>query len=351
MQSVQEYQAINIISDIVIKQQPSDFYVDEISYPITTSSGKYYLYDVRKSGYTTNQVTHILAEYLQCHTREICYAGLKDEDGITKQLFSTLHKLQDNHINEFNRMNKHSNVLFIELKFKGQQDEPLKIGSLLGNKFRIIARNIDEALAQKIAAIKNHPSYYINYYGIQRFGLPKRKKNTHHIGKHLLLGEFDKALELVIDQNGYLSQTAASCRDNPKVFFYDIDQRQHAFFLSSYYSYLWNKKIMETIEAQKLRYKTFRFEHIPFHYIKNCKDRLNLLSFLPELHLRKYRVTGNEIYSDDCARNVFIQSEIQVLSVFSDPYHEGKHAAELSFSLPSGVYATVILPQFFYEIS
>jgi tRNA pseudouridine13 synthase len=79
------------------------------------------------------------------------------------------------------------NVRIGNITFK---DKPLKLGELVGNKFRIALRNVtgdDDLIEKSLQSLKENG--FINYYGLQRFGNDKEVP-TFSIGVQLLLGNW-----------------------------------------------------------------------------------------------------------------------------------------------------------------
>lgn len=77
------------------------------------------------------------------------------------------------------------------------KDEPLKLGKLKGNRFRIALRNVtanDDIINKAMESLKDRG--FINYFGLQRFGNDKEVP-TYLIGAKLMQGHF-KEVELKI---------------------------------------------------------------------------------------------------------------------------------------------------------
>lgn len=332
---------IDNILKINLKTQNSDFVVTEVSLPQIFQNGRIHIYTLKKSGFTTVEAVQIISEYAACPIKNIGYSGLKDEDGITVQLISLPIMFSIEQIREFNGL-----VPGIQLLYQGSTDKELNIGILLGNTFRITARNISNCLSEKLTDIVSHRSMYINFYGLQRFGKPGLSKNTHLIGKHLINKRYNQAFDLLIAQ----SQNKCLISDTPEEYFKQIDPRQLAFYLNSYYSYKWNNNLQKKILQQTKSPSQFCCESVPYTYIKEKSNKFKFLSNLSEQEIVKYRVKDNKPIKVYSSRQTFIYTEIFVSNVKNDELNLGMQRADLSFFLPSGSYATVIVPQFLYEI-
>lgn len=326
--------------EVNIKQQPSDFQVNEVPLPSLFKEGDIHLYRLKKMGFTTIEAVHLIANYFSFSLERVGYSGLKDEDGITSQLISLPRVLHFDEVKAFN--NQYPNL---ELLYQGTTDKDLQIGVLLGNAFKVTARNISERLTGKLTALSSYRSVYINYYGIQRFGKPGQKKNTHLIGQFLAHDQYEEAFQLLIETSG------GEQLSKPEEYFQKIDPRQLAFYLSSYHSYDWNLSLQKQIKQFGNEYELFKQELIPYSYIKKKGDKLKMICETDEQPLIKYRVNKEKECAALCSqRSTLIPVDIYIDNLQEDELNRGKKRADLTFFLPSGSYATVVLPQFFYEI-
>jgi len=86
----------------------------------------------------------------------------------------------------------------VELRFVSH-GRFIKLGHLLGNRFRIIVRSVGEDAferAKEIIRELREKGGFPNYFGYQRFG--ERRVVNHLIGKLLLRGEFEEAAKLFL---------------------------------------------------------------------------------------------------------------------------------------------------------
>src|SRR5580704_2672669 len=72
----------------VIKQRAEDFFVQEIPLYEPSGEGEHVYCEVQKTGITTFEAVHRLADSLKVSSRDIGYGGLKDAHAITRQIFS-----------------------------------------------------------------------------------------------------------------------------------------------------------------------------------------------------------------------------------------------------------------------
>ena len=164
---------------------PSDFIVSEsliLPQYFGNHRAQFNYYFLEKCGYSTFDAIERIASLLNINTTDIGYAGLKDEDGITTQHVSISASLTSGI--DFQKINEtlFEGDKFIQLRYLAKGNKALSVGNLCGNTFYITVRNLPYEISNKIYRKKMHQVFLINYYGLQRFGLPNLKKNTHLIG-------------------------------------------------------------------------------------------------------------------------------------------------------------------------
>lgn len=149
-----------------LRQSADDFAVDELQAIDADGEGDHAWLLVRKRGANTDWLARELARYAGVAPVDVGYAGLKDRHAVTTQVFTVhLPGRADPDWAAF----PHDNV---EVLSHSRHRRKLKRGALQGNRFRIVLRDVvgdhaaAEARLQAIAA-RGVP----NYFGEQRFGL------------------------------------------------------------------------------------------------------------------------------------------------------------------------------------
>lgn len=125
-----------------------------------------------------------IANCLRMSPANFTYAGVKDKRAKTTQ-WLCIHKVYPWKLIKKTRPLR--NIKVGNFTFK---DEPLKLGQLRGNRFRIALRNVtgdDDLINQSMNHVKENG--FINFYGLQRFGNNKEVP-TYDIGINLLLGKW-----------------------------------------------------------------------------------------------------------------------------------------------------------------
>ena len=190
-----------------LKRRYEDFLVEEIASdgtvigfkdwqerPIRESviAGKrdrYVIFTVQKMGISTMDVSNILASSLKLPRNLVSYAGLKDKRAITVQQMSVSSQAAG----ELTKLE----LSRIDLRDFCYTRHPLQIGDLWGNRFTIILRDLEAdrvTATQAVEAVRGTP--LLNYFGVQRFGLPR--PNTHLAGKSLIKRDFEEAVRIML---------------------------------------------------------------------------------------------------------------------------------------------------------
>jgi tRNA pseudouridine13 synthase len=148
-----------------LKQRNEDFVVTELPMQAPSGAGEHVWVEVEKNGANTAFVAQQLAEAAGVNDWDVGHAGLKDRHAVTRQWFSLyLPKGETPDLTllqhpEFKVLSQSRHV------------KKLRPGDLLGNRFRIVLRDVVgdraaiEANLQAVAA-QGVP----NYFGAQRFG-------------------------------------------------------------------------------------------------------------------------------------------------------------------------------------
>ncbi len=173
-----------------IKNDPSDFVVEEIPLPSIEPSdnGKYSYLRIRLKDWDTNKFLIRLSRDLHISRKRISYAGTKDKRGITIQYFCINAGIEPEEIR----------ISDAEVLDYFRSNHFLKLGDLIGNRFTIRIET-DRDYRKEIAATYDEvisKGGFPNFFGLQRFG--SMRINTHKIGRHIVRGEYRKAVETYI---------------------------------------------------------------------------------------------------------------------------------------------------------
>lgn len=320
---------------MIIKSTPEDFIVEEI--PIGFSGkGDYTIYRLTKKDYNTESAVEYICNKFNIPRKNIKYAGSKDRHAITTQYIS-IYK-------DSGRLSIDSDD--IKLRFFSFHDEPLSLGSLLGNKFNITIRAL--SVEDQDAFNKHFSQRFIfpNYFDDQRFS-----DNNYEIGLSILKRDFKRACELAnieAENNDYVNALKK------------IPSKTLLFYIHAVQAYIFNMELTEIIM------KTGRY------YLKDYSK--GKLAFLED---RNYdalcrssmlKLAGFDSHDSDESNNNplaelglsprdFIIKQFPELSVegteracFVDTnifYKKEGDDIFLEFSLPKGCYATMLIKALF----
>lgn len=154
--------------------------------------GEYVHFIVYKESVDTVEATFKISDCLKMKSSLFTYAGVKDKRAKTSQWFC-VRKVDPRKIIQRTKCLRYIHVGNISFR-----DEPLKLGHLSGNQFRIALRNVtaEDALIDKaLQSLKVNG--FINYYGLQRFGADKEVP-TYKIGVALLKGNWKEACDIIL---------------------------------------------------------------------------------------------------------------------------------------------------------
>ncbi|MBO0697635.1 MAG: tRNA pseudouridine(13) synthase TruD [Zavarzinella sp.] len=161
-----------------IKVEPADFEVEEIPAYEPAGTGEHLFLWVEKTDLGAEYFVRQVARRLGILNGEVGTAGLKDRRAVTRQWLSVpvtcepaLPQLEGQGIRVL-RVSRHTNKL--------------KPGHLRGNRFRILVRDADAAIDPEPVLARIRELGLPNFYGPQRFG---REGETAALGMSMLKGE------------------------------------------------------------------------------------------------------------------------------------------------------------------
>lgn len=144
-----------------LKCTPEDFQVDELTdFPIG-QEGNFAVYRMSKRGLTTPDAIDAIARRWKLDRQRISYGGLKDRHALTSQ-FLTIFRGPKRELIQTN----------LSLRYLGQAIRPYKPIDITENQFGLVMRDMSDAeLATATAALQNVAADGLpNYFDDQRFG-------------------------------------------------------------------------------------------------------------------------------------------------------------------------------------
>ncbi len=377
-----------------IKVKPEDFIVKEFADFKLKPDGKNFLYLLEKTNWNTLDAIRLIAKKNQVNPSKINYCGKKDRYAKTIQYVTCGQRLKNENINEN-----------IKISLLGRTDNLASPAKITKNQFIIKIRDINlnkiEELKYRIREVEQ--CGFPNYFGDQRFG--SYDKNLGFFAEKFLKAQYNGALKSLLCS--IHSEDDKATKDRKRLFFekwgdfkslkdyaktrlerdifqilsakpkafleavhsYPIEEISMAF--SAYQSYLWNNMLAKVIEDfgfnKKIPIKGWQY---PI-YINISKEKLSLLKkiiiptpgikpvfydeyiekvydavikeeklYQARFSLRKYR----KVIIKSFPRSALVIPEgLTILKEEKDDIYRDKVAITISFSLPKGSYATVLI--------
>jgi len=305
----------------IIKQVPEDFIVTEVS-AIKPSSGSFLYFKLWKRDIATLEAMQKIAFALKLPLKEVSCAGNKDKIAVTEQVCS-VHNVSKDRLEKLSFQN-------MKLTFLGYGPEPVHLGGLEGNNFKIIVRNLD-----KLPKIS---SKFRNLFGEQRFST----KNAE-IGKFIVKRDFEKAALLVAKLHSGIKRIYAHLNQKDYVgALRCLPRKLLLLFVHAYQSQLWNKSAM--LSSEKILpivgFGTEVKDEVTNKVLKeeNLKPSDFVIRELPEVSAE-----GSE-------RAVWAEAkDLKIGKLAQDELFPGKFKVTLEFFLPKGSYATEFIRQSFHQ--
>ncbi len=381
-----------------LKCRPEDFTVEERLAVSLSSSGEYEVYLLTKRGTNTIDALKDMAKRLGIPPSSIGYCGLKDRHSVARQ-FVSVPAGAGREI----RAKNYSTT------FAGYLPHPLSPSCLLENRFEIVVRDV--ATCRELIAKEMEEVGQIgvpNYYDSQRFGsarhgagfvaLEVMKKNYKRALRLLLAehssfdpstikrlkrcirenwGNFEECIELA--KEGWLKRILEFLskrefsRTTAKRALGMVDEFTKSILISALQSYIWNLAVEEMVESTVEKRHIIKIpvfdRRLPFYrgidWIPPCLELPTpspRLKLSPEVEgfytaaLKRMGLSGVEEMRTSVKgwllkshrRRVKLIPKVEY-SVEDDPERPGKSLWRLSFSLPSGSYATLVIKRIFWR--
>lgn len=380
-----------------IKQQPTDFQVEELTDLVPDDSGPFALYRLDKEGWTTPDAIQVIQRRWRIDRQRISYAGLKDRHASTSQYISIFRGPQRNLTHQR-----------IRVTYLGQAPEPFTAQFLKGNRFRLTIRDLSPPqIETAVAALEEVGRDGVpNYFDDQRFG--SVSTGGEFMARALLEGRHEDALRLALtsayefDRRAQKREKAilrahwgdwAKCKElldrsharslvdylqgHPEDFRGAIERFRpelRGLFLSAYQSHLWNRMLaawlQEFLGPEQIVMVSLRLGDAPFHRNLDEIQRSELGELrLPLPSARVHLEDGDprktlldKVLADEGVRleqfrlqgfrkMFFSRGDRSALSLPANVSHEvgqdelrpKKQKLELGFDLQPGSYATLIV--------
>ena len=317
----------------IIRTYPEDFQVDEIPLFEPSGQGEHVFLQIKKTSENTDWVACQLAKIAGVKRRDVSYAGLKDRHAITTQWFSVW--LPGKEAPNWQAVLPET----VELLHETRHQRKLKRGSLKGNHFKLILRDFNGDESELAATVERIKEQGVpNYFGGQRFG-----HNNFNIKKaeQWLSGDFKIK-----------------------------DRQKRSFYLSAARSWIFNhilsERVKESTWNQALPGDVFMLGESNACFCETLSDEITQRVKQREIHpsgplwgkgecLSQGQVAAFEkniaeqfvCFREGLEKKGLKQQRRSLrLSVKNLDYtYKSPDTVQITFSLPSGSYATMVLSE------
>ena len=375
-----------------LKQRPEDFRVTELDKYDLAKTGPFVLYRLEKWDIGTIEAVRNIAKNWKLSRDRISFGGLKDRHARCEQMISIRGGPEKNF----------DGSSFL-LRCLGRSRDPITRASFDANRFEIVVRHLNEIPNLEPIKLFGIP----NYFDDQRFG-SLRGTNGEFIGKALVKGDNEKALKMAIAApsgkdrkkardlkillqkrwgdwgelqhqlpHGSERNIASFLARRPGAFghaFELIDQDLKILYVSAYQSYIWNR----TLGAMLRRLpEWFEVDYVAGRHVfydsltRKDHDRLAELTiplmtpsqkFEGEIGehvtriLKEDKVEPRHFRLKKLGKTFFGKGQRAAIiapgrfksKADNDDINKGKKKLTLSFDLPKGSYATVMVKRLFH---
>lgn len=312
--------------NFVFEQNEDDFFVEEFNSIKFKGKGNFVILKIKKTNMTTFNLINLLAKILQTPTNTIGYSGLKDKSATTIQYIS----IPKNCSKELEKLTT-SRVQILQSFL---HNEKISIGSHDGNNFRINLKNVNiKEIGQIEKRIKHIKKFGIpNYFGYQRFG---KNDDNFQKSKDVIRGERiikDKKMEKIM-VSGYQSSYFNNwlCK---RVQLANKDSSKIGII---------NGDIMVDLNTKK------QFSSKNLEKLNNDFDEklISPTGLLPGRDVFRSRFEARKIEEKYDDLEVDFKGDRRAAWIFPTnldlKYNKEQMIATISFTLPTGSYATVLL--------
>ncbi len=313
----------------LFKATPEDFLVEEIPAYLPSGTGEHFFLWIEKRQRSTLEVAKALAKHLECDERDISWAGQKDRQAVSRQWLCAPTRFAQPKVSTFQL----DGVSILEC---APHQNKLKTGHLRGNRFHLTLRDVKDTVAAKETFEMLCQYGAPNAYGQQRFG---RHLDNGHKGKAILVS------------GGRHS-----------------DRFERKLFLSAYQSELFNRVLARRIDAGTLQFALLgdvlkkptggefvcEAPDIDTKRVSQFEVSPTGPLFGPDMRQPAGEVAtleGLVLEEEGIAPSLFLAGKGETLgarralrmTLDNPEFEESGTTVKVSFSLPSGSYATVVL--------
>ncbi len=379
-----------------LKCQPGDFRVEELTHAQPGTSGRYTFYRLTKEDLGTIEAVEAICRRWNLSGRRVSYAGLKDRHATTVQYLTIA-----------DGPSRAMRTPRFELEPMGRLARPYSSRELVGNRFELVLRALrDEELKLAMAGLEEiHRDGLPNYFDDQRFGSVSH--GGEFAAEAWLRGDYGRALYLALAEPTPFDRSAAKAEkeilqshwgswaeakrllprssarsivtylvDHPTDFrgaFARLRRDLRMLYFSAFQSHLWNLLLARWLETGaapgelvpvELKLGTFPFPrrmhperveelkrgNLPLPSARTPPPQGRFGAIIEEvlaarrLEWKDLRIKHlKDIFLSKGSRPCLFVPGRLGYEPEPDALHPGRTALRLSFQLPKGSYATILV--------
>lgn len=378
-----------------LKRLPEDFQVEELT-DVRPGRGQHAFYRLSKRGIGTLEAIDAIARRWDIDRRRIGYGGLKDKHAVTRQLLTIAGGPRRG-------LGQQS----FSLEYLGQVERAFHADDIAGNRFAIVLREFKLGAAELAEGVERlRRDGFPNYFDDQRFG--SLGASGRFVAEAWVKRDYEQALRLAlcdptdsdrprdrderkeIDaawgrwdelsglERGWRREVVEQLRREPDDFrrgVARIDHDQRSLYLAAYQSFLWNEVAASLVRqaCDPLDLVTIELKAGPVVFFRGltppARDTLAGLDvalpsarLAPEPGLIEQATTQvlaqrglerrqlkidypRDSFFSKGSRRLIVTPENLTAELMPDDLAAGAEKASLSFDLPRGAYATLLVKQ------
>lgn len=175
---------------MILKHIPEDFIVEEIPLKDWDDAGPYAVFKLIKRDLNTEKAIEIISKRFHIPHNDIKYSGTKDRHAYTTQYISIPSR------NNIDKISLDEDNL--KLQHVGFTDAPLSLGTLKGNRFIIIVREITR---DELTALRSNNRYSDNFIVPNYFDEQRFSTNNYNIGLCILKKDYKSAVRYMCESS------------------------------------------------------------------------------------------------------------------------------------------------------
>ncbi|CRH03159.1 tRNA pseudouridine synthase D, putative [Plasmodium relictum] len=288
---------------------------------------KFILYKVNKD---TQEAIREISEASEIPIKSFHYSGFKDKRSVSTQIISTNFSYirEIDRIKNFYLSSKKKKLLICDIE---KVHKNIELGEHRGNNFLVVLRNVqnnEDYLKNRLSYIKKFG--FINYFGMQRFGV---YKNTFNKGKALISRNYKEYINFVLDPNIFEKKFFLGNIIKDSVTIYlknacNILKKKNATLAFRYFTSKMNKLLKENriIQDSGSNKQSFTYKYF-YSYMNNSEYEAFILLrnlYMYERNNQENKNNINNEKSELLISNLNSQKDENIMNKINDENYESQ---------------------------